>query len=67
MHLLGIDSETLTATEFYDKCDLFNSHFHNSCFDETAFKKTNVADSDIDLDNIISEDAWKNPDVGIVM
>lgn len=50
-----------------DKCDLFNSHFHNSCFDETAFKKTNVDDSDIDLDNVISEDAWKNPDVGIVM
>ena len=24
MHLLGIDSETLTATEFYDKCDLYN-------------------------------------------
>ena len=21
MHLLGIDSETLTATEFYEKCD----------------------------------------------
>lgn len=24
MHLLGIDSRTLSATEFYDKCDLYN-------------------------------------------
>ena len=24
MHLLGIDSQTLTATEFYDKCDRYN-------------------------------------------
>ena len=55
------------AQAVLDKCDLFNSHFHNSCFDETAFKKTNVADSDIDLDNVISEETWKNPDVGIVM
>ena len=25
MHLLGIDSKTLSATEFFDKCDLFNN------------------------------------------
>ena len=24
MHLLGIDSKTLDATQFYDKCDLYN-------------------------------------------
>ena len=24
MHLLGIDSKTLSATEFYDKCDMHN-------------------------------------------
>ena len=24
MHLLGIDSKTLSATEFYDQCDLYN-------------------------------------------
>lgn len=24
MHLLGIDSKTLSATEFYDKCDAYN-------------------------------------------
>lgn len=24
MHLLGIDSATMNATEFYDKCDMFN-------------------------------------------
>lgn len=24
MHLLGIDSKTMNATEFYDKCDLYN-------------------------------------------
>ncbi len=25
MHLLGIDSKTLNATEFYDKCDAYNN------------------------------------------
>ena len=24
MHLLGIDSKTMSATEFYEKCDLYN-------------------------------------------
>lgn len=24
MHLLGINSRTLSATEFYDKCELYN-------------------------------------------
>ena len=44
----------------FDRCDLFNAHFHNSCFDGTDFSRTNIEDSDIDLDDIVSEEAWAN-------
>ncbi len=44
----------------FEKCDLFNAHFHNSCFDGTDFVRTNYEDSDIDLDSIVSEEAWSN-------
>ena len=50
-----------------DKCDLFNAHFHNSCFEKTEFKKTNIDDSDIDLDSIITEEVWENPNAILVM
>ena len=44
----------------FDKCDLFNAQFHNSCFDGTEFARTNYDDSDIDLDSILSEEEWSN-------
>ena len=48
------------AQSRFDRCDLFNAHFHNSCFDGTEFTGTNYEDSDIDLDSIESEDDWSN-------
>ena len=51
----------------FEKCDLFNAHFHNSCFDGTEFARTNYEDSDIDLDSIVSEEVWSNSNSIITM
>ena len=55
------------AQAVMDKCDLFNARFHNSCFDGTDFKRTNTEDSDIDIDDIESEENWSHPNGIITM
>ncbi len=51
----------------FDKCDLFNANFHNSCFDGATFNKTNTEDAYIDLEDVPSEEEWSNTNSQLIM
>ena len=51
----------------FDRCDLFNASFHHTCFDGTEFIRTNTEDSNIDLESVMSEEAWSNSNGTLIM
>ena len=51
----------------FKNCDMFSANLHNSYYEGATFNDTNLSQSDIDVDNSISESEWANYDEGMVI